>query len=468
MMGVNSEREVEISQGPSSKVIWTDSMGLERTLIVPPTVYPPREDTTLLHRALSRLKGKPGRLLEIGTGTGAIGTSMAEIGWEVCGIDVNPLAVVAARGNHRNSGVFEVLENNIEDLEVHENGAWDVITWNTPYLDAPENHSSSLGPLEEAALSWEGKHPIRLLIELASKKGMLNEQGCIIALVSSGDKTNIELGKAIAEGWSIRPIETRCNGGERTTVIALWKGWEWDPIVNKSVSTTMDVLDEKDRPGRCAIAKEQFGGYGRNKDNWISKEGDITATWRISGPNPPHFGVESMHMAASLAVIGAISTWENEDYEFTTWKNSQKSKLSIKWPNDIISLTSGEKVAGILLHAESKGEEIRVSCGIGINGVDREVDGKVIKGLSNSGLDGLEIHLHRHLSSWFDQHPRVPIVDQQFLQRRWWAASSKTQIIGEKRKRGNKPCLVSKISENGLEIVTNTGIEVISGIELTE
>ena len=467
-MGVNPEREVEISQMPSSKVIWIDSCGLERPLIVPPTVYPPREDTTLLHRALSRLSGQPGRLLEIGTGTGAIGTSMAEIGWEVCGIDVNPLAVVAARGNHRNSGVFEVLEKSIEDIEAHENGPWDVITWNTPYLEAPENYSSRLGPLEEAALSWEGTHPIRLLLELSSKSGLLHENGCIIALVSSGDQTNKELGKAISEGWSIRPIETRCDGGERTTVIALWKGWEWDPIVNYSIATTMDVLDEKDQPGRCAIAKEQLEGYGRNKENWVSKKGDITATWRISGPESPHFGVEYMHMAASLAVIGAISTWRNEGFESTTWKNPRDSKLSIKWPNDIISLEHGEKVAGILLHAESKGEEIWVSCGVGINGLDREVDGKEIKGLSDSGLDGLEIHLHRHLSSWFEQHPRVPIVDQQFLQRRWWAAASRTQIIGEMKKRKNKPCVVSKISEKGLEIVTHSGIKVISGIEFHE
>ena len=56
IMGIEPEREMEISQDVASKVIWIDSMGKEREFIVPPTVYPPREDSTMLHRALSRIK----------------------------------------------------------------------------------------------------------------------------------------------------------------------------------------------------------------------------------------------------------------------------------------------------------------------------------------------------------------------------------------------------------------------------
>ena len=116
-MGIGPDREIEISLNNSSTIIWTDSTGKKRNIVVPPTVYPPREDTTMLHRALCKIKGKPGRMLEIGTGSGAIGTSMAEIGWEVCGIDVNPLAIASARGNHQNIGIFETMEMSIEEID---------------------------------------------------------------------------------------------------------------------------------------------------------------------------------------------------------------------------------------------------------------------------------------------------------------------------------------------------------------
>ena len=464
-MGIEPEREVEISLGQSKEIIWTDSEGKKRTLVVPPTVYPPREDTNMLHESLMQIKGIPGRLLEIGTGTGAIGISMAEIGWEVCGVDVNPLAIVAARGNHK-TGNFVALEKNIEDIEAEENKSWDVITWNTPYLECPRDNRSRLGPFEEAALSWEGEHPIRLLLKLGSKPGILSNQGCIIALVSPSHRTNRELGIAISEGWSVRPIQTRCNGGERTTVIALWRGWEWDPIIKNSISSTMELLEQNTPAGKCAIAIEQTNGYGRNNSNWISLEGDITATWRICGPNPPKFSVQEMHMAASLAVHGAICTWNNITPQFTTWSKEENSQYTIKWPNDIYSRAGNEKVAGILLHAESKGEKAWISCGVGVNGIDRKIDGNEIKGISKSGLEGLEIHLHRHFSSWFEEHQRIPIVDTKFLRKRWWSAASKTQIIGSKGKANDETGIISKISDSGLEIVTRSAIKQISELEM--
>ena len=466
LMGIDPEREVEISREASSEEIWIDSMGGKRDFLIPPTVYRPREDTTMLHRSLCKIKGNPGRLLEIGTGSGAIGTSMAEIGWDVCGIDINPLAIVSARGNHKNQGKFRTIELGIEEIGEDFEKLWDVITWNTPYLEVPKDVEKRLGPLEEAALSWEGEHPIRLLLKLGSKPGILSNKGCIIALVSPSPRTNRELGFAISEGWSVRPIQTRCNGGERTTVIALWRGWEWNPIIKNSISSTMELLEQNAPVGKCAIAIEQTNGYGRNNSNWISRVGDITATWRICGPNPPKLSVQEMHMAASLAVHGAICTWNNISPQFTTWSNEENSQYTIKWPNDIFTRARIEKVAGILLHAESKGEKAWISCGVGVNGIDRKIDGNEIKGISKSGLEGLEIHLHRHFSSWFEEHQRIPIVDTKFLRKRWWAAASKTQIIGSKRKANNESGIISKISDSGLEIVTSSAIKQISELEM--
>ena len=41
-------------------------------LIVPETVYPPKEDSLLLCKAISRLEGEAGNALEIGCGSGAL------------------------------------------------------------------------------------------------------------------------------------------------------------------------------------------------------------------------------------------------------------------------------------------------------------------------------------------------------------------------------------------------------------
>ena len=465
IMGINPAREAEISQGISSTITWVDSTGKEKEVIVPPTVYPPREDTTMFHKALLKVKGEPGRLLEIGTGCGVIGSSMAENGWEVCGIDINPLAIVSARGNHQNTGKFESIEMDIEEINNDFKKDWDVIAWNTPYLDSPDKNQR-LGPLEEAALSWEGKHPIRKLLNLGNIQGMLAEKGCILALISAGEQSSQELNSAISEGWSVRTIETRSQGGERTAVIALWKGWKWDPIRKNSVSSTMTILDKNDHAGACIISQEQTAGRGRNNSTWISKKGDLTGTWKIIGPKTPILDVQSIHMAASLAVINSICTWKGRGLESIHWINQNECQYSVKWPNDIVCQASNTKVAGILLHAESKGDQIWISCGIGINSSPRMVDGNICEGVSESGLDNLEKHLHCHLSSWFENHERVPDVDTSFLRRRWWSAASYSQIIGKGKIYRNEPCVVSKLMNSKLQIYSKSGNKEITGIEI--
>ena len=456
-MRIGPEREVEISLGDSSTVIWTDSKGKKHEIEVLPTVYPPREDTTMLHSALCRIKGSPGKMLEIGTGSGAIGTSMAEIGWKVCGIDINPLAIASARGNHQNSGSFETVEISVEEIGEEFEKSWDVITWNTPYLDSPREDENRLGPFEEAALSSEGKHPIRKLLDVANIPGFLSPKGCIIALVLASEDTNCEISNAISEGWSVRTIETRSNGGERTVVIALWKGWKWKPFFKKSVTSTMRLINEDTQVGNCIISQEQTAGYGRKKSTWISLKGDLTATWKIIGPETPALDIQSIHMASSLAIFNAICTWNGDVFQSTTWSNDKSNNHYIKWPNDIFCSSTDTKIAGILLEAQSKGNKISISCGIGINSRSRIVEGEMSGGVCEDGLEGLEKHVHIHLSSWFENHERVPEVDTKFLHRRWWTVASNSHIIGQTKKYDNRPCAVSELIDSGLVIYTKSG-----------
>ena len=69
--------------GPTKRI----SFGLEGVgdweLLVPQTVYPPREDTLLLAQALSTIQRESGLALEIGCGSGAISIVLASLGWNV-------------------------------------------------------------------------------------------------------------------------------------------------------------------------------------------------------------------------------------------------------------------------------------------------------------------------------------------------------------------------------------------------
>ena len=56
---------------------------------VAPTVYPPREDTELLCRAISRLGGDASNAIEIGCGSGVISMALSSLGWSVLSYDVN-------------------------------------------------------------------------------------------------------------------------------------------------------------------------------------------------------------------------------------------------------------------------------------------------------------------------------------------------------------------------------------------
>ena len=78
------EREIEYSsKSPSQKHEFSIEDEENILLIVPPTVYPPREDTKLLYQALQKLRTSGGHLVEIGCGSGAISIAMAIAGWRV-------------------------------------------------------------------------------------------------------------------------------------------------------------------------------------------------------------------------------------------------------------------------------------------------------------------------------------------------------------------------------------------------
>ena len=103
----------------------------------------PRPDTEcLVEQALSRLPENPARILDLGTGTGAIALALASerADCQVTAVDVIPDAVTLATRNAQHLGI-----NNVTVLASHwfsalEGEAFDMIVSNPPYIDEQDPH----------------------------------------------------------------------------------------------------------------------------------------------------------------------------------------------------------------------------------------------------------------------------------------------------------------------------------------
>ena len=101
------------------------------------------------------------------------------------------------------------------------------------------------------------------------------------------------------------------------------------------------------------MALTQTGARGRHGNSWLSAEGAFAATL-ILQPNCTPAEAAQRSFVAAITLIRTLG-------EFV-----DSSKLSQKWPNDV--LLNGGKVAGILLESSATGVNVdRLSVGIGVN-----------------------------------------------------------------------------------------------------
>ncbi|TNH20156.1 peptide chain release factor N(5)-glutamine methyltransferase [Halomonas sp. BL6] len=119
------------------------------SLATSPSTLIPRPDTeTLVDVVLARAKALSGRLLDLGTGSGAIALAFASERpmWQVIGVDVRPEAVSLATHNaqtlHIANATF-LLSDWFASLGVPPDGdAFDIIVSNPPYIAADDPHLS--------------------------------------------------------------------------------------------------------------------------------------------------------------------------------------------------------------------------------------------------------------------------------------------------------------------------------------
>lgn len=176
-------------------------------------VYQPAEDSQLLLEA-AQDRVDPGDLvLEVGTGSGYVATSIAdETGARVIGSDVNPIACRRAREH----GVEAVRADLVAPFR---DDSFDVVLFNPPYL--PENELAKRDDWMEAALTGgeSGRAVITPFVESVGR--VLAPGGRVYLLVSSLADIEAVEAQAAAVGFESRPVVSESFPFETLEVLEL-------------------------------------------------------------------------------------------------------------------------------------------------------------------------------------------------------------------------------------------------------
>ena len=410
----HAEREIDRLFKPATSTSWLAPNGERFKLTIPPTVYPPREDTDLLASLLGEQLLTPGaRWMEIGCGSGALSLVAARFGCVVTACDVNPLSVACTRAHFKRYGleaaVFEGGPGPVEDGGAGQWGGldtYDVVVWNTPYLGVNALEDGTLGPMEEAALTdTDAVGLYARFIKLLANGELLAPEGVAYLTVSSkgGGETACET--AWASGIAARRVaSTMFEDGEVLSVIALWNPYRHAPVFHLAEidSTNTELLRQGGAGGTTLRADVQHHGRGRHGRTWTSYSGALLASWLLSsGSDLSHATMDQLRVGVSLGrLVRQIS-------------NASEDDVALKWPNDLYLRSNDnlmKKVAGVLFEAVSQGEEHRVVLGIGIN---RLAGSPEHAGLDEHGstvnIEGLHHAVHAMVASLFEPHVKVPL-----------------------------------------------------------
>ena len=388
----DTSEEVERLDRPSKKVSWEPKEDYSFEITIPPTVYPPREDTDLLARRLILLgPGRGRRFLEIGCGSGALSMLASSLGWKVSACDINPFAVAASKGNLQSHSLEgQIREGGVGPEEFPFSGKFDLIIWNLPYIPVSEVNEV-LGPMEEAGLIDTDEVGLASrLVNCVSSNQLLATNGKIMIL--GRDDLNFENNILAKRKWDVLNF----NDGEKLAIYCLWRPFE--NALNKYVEqtgSTNDDLMEISGIGSHISASKQDSGRGRRNRKWHSIEKSYAGSWIIAEGTNINPGL--IQLSGGLAVLNSIND----------------SRLKLKWPNDI--LYEGRKLCGILVEGKSMGEESKAIIGIGINlKGDEKFENFEIASLdeiTDISFDEINTKLNIELSSLLEEKEGLPPVD---------------------------------------------------------
>lgn len=367
----HAERELERMNARPVQVRWAAPSGEQLTLMLPPTVYPPREDTDLLLSALSRqLVNSKTTWLEIGCGSGVLSWWAAKQGCTVFACDVNPLAVASTRALLSEQGltgkVFEGGPGPSVDGGLSQWGGdrlYDVVVWNMPYLSSDVLAGGALGPMEEAALTdTDTSGLLSRFLSLLQDGRLLTQTGVAFLTVSSSGVGHEAEAIAWSHGLAGRIVATRTfDDGETLSVLAVWKPYPNASIerVEATLSTNDDVMNHGGVEGDTVLAAEQEGGRGRLGRRWETQPGAMMASWLTSqGRTVSHHTLDQLRVGDGLVRLMRVLSPHRQD------------AVVLKWPNDLfVQPAQGRlsKAGGVLFEATTQGTNTRTVLGIGLN-----------------------------------------------------------------------------------------------------
>ena len=216
----------------SEKEFWSLPLNVSKGTLIP------RPDTEILVEkalqiALEKLEENPPhfRILDLGTGTGAIALALAselssicqkrQISLEIIGVDLMPDVVALAQSNaERNKLNVQFLQSSwFENIT----GQFDLIVSNPPYIDAQDEHLRQgdvrFEPLSALVANNAGNADLRHIIELAPS--YLNSNGAL--LLEHGWQQGEKVRSIFQENhWEM--VETmRDYGDNERLTLGFWK-----------------------------------------------------------------------------------------------------------------------------------------------------------------------------------------------------------------------------------------------------
>ncbi|WP_183324745.1 peptide chain release factor N(5)-glutamine methyltransferase [Halomonas cerina] len=172
------------------------------SLATHPSTLIPRPDTeTLVEAALARAQAPEGRLLDLGTGTGAIALAFASErpGWTALGVDIRSEAVALARENAARLGIANVAFRHSDWFAALPGERFALIVANPPYLAADDPHLERgdvrFEPRRALVAADDGLADLRHLVQAA--RHHLARGGWL--LLEHGAEQGAMVGEALAQ-----------------------------------------------------------------------------------------------------------------------------------------------------------------------------------------------------------------------------------------------------------------------------
>ncbi|MBD9630185.1 peptide chain release factor N(5)-glutamine methyltransferase [Pseudomonas sp. PDM19] len=194
-------------------------------LEVAPHTLIPRPDTELLvETALALLPASPARVLDLGTGTGAIALALAceRLSWQVLGVDRIPEAVALAERNRERLRLANVAFRTSHWFSAVEGERFALIVSNPPYIPSTDPHLKQgdvrFEPSSALVSGQDGLDDIRLIIDQAPNH---LENGGWLMLEHGFDQPDVVRDLLLSRGFSA--VESRRDlGGHERISLGRW------------------------------------------------------------------------------------------------------------------------------------------------------------------------------------------------------------------------------------------------------